>query len=81
MKYIDEKDCYIDRVGCPGKAVLLDAEGVSLVTFDGDMTDAQIIDALRFANDVWAKGVKFGQELKAAEIRTVLGVAPIPTED
>jgi len=81
MPYAHKEDCFIDRADRPGKAILLNEEGTRLATFETDMTDAQIMSALDFANDAWARGVKFGNEQKAGEIRAVLGVPPIASGD
>lgn len=76
MAYLNPEDSIIDREMTPGCAVLCDEEYTALKSFDDSMTDEQILSALRFANDLYSKGIEHGKEAKAAEIRAALGVAP-----
>lgn len=58
----------------PGRAVMIDCDGDYRGSFPAAMTDEHIIEAIRFANECYRKGVEHGKERKAVEIRGVLGL-------
>lgn len=76
-KYRDRGDCSIvrDHEKYKGYAVLMDCDGEVVRSFDGNWTDAQVFEALDFANRAFDAGVKHGQRKKAQEIRKALDVA------
>lgn len=56
------------------RALLHNEEGEILLSVPDTWTDAQIKTALEFANRAYAKGVEFGKELKALEIKACLSI-------
>lgn len=76
-RYVHKDDCLITRrrSDLSGEiAELFDADGVKLWTFPGDMTDAQILAAVAFANLTYTKGVEAGEQQKTRQIKAVLGI-------
>ena len=72
--YLHEKDYEIvrDHSEHAGKAVLVDCDGDIRFVFEGSYTDAQVRQAVAFANRAYADGHKFGAATKALEIRRAL---------
>lgn len=58
----------------PGETVLYGDEGDLLFRFKGQVSDAQVDDALAFANKAYDSGVRAGKTLKALEIRNALEI-------
>ncbi|WP_085598174.1 MULTISPECIES: hypothetical protein [unclassified Pseudomonas] len=75
-------DVYIDRKHTPGQAILRDVEeSTRLFSFTADMTDEQIVQALRFATVTYRQGQLVGSEARAVRIRAALGVPAIAYAD
>ena len=77
MEYYRHKDdCNIDRdhPEYPASAVLMDCDGEIVCRFDEDWTNDQIWMALAFANRAYDIGFHIGGNVKASEIRRVIGL-------
>lgn len=73
-EYHSKNVCLIDRdnENYPRQAVLFDEEGNLVFSFDADFTDAQIWQALEFANQAYRVGFSTGEYRKMNEIRRAL---------
>jgi len=70
-KFCHVEGCTVERES--GRAELRNEEGKLLLSVPHTWTDAQIKIALEFANRTYAKGIEFGKQLKALEIKACLG--------
>ena len=72
--YLHEKDYEIfrDHSDHAGKVVLIDCDGEVRFVFENSFTDAQVKQAVAFANRAYADGHKAGAVTKALEIRRAL---------
>lgn len=69
------EDCYIDRDGQAGSAILRDEEGIEVFRVPATWTDEQISRALDIANRFYDAGLQEGKRRKEGEIRAVLGIS------
>ena len=71
-KFCHVEDCTVERENA--RVELRNEEGKLLLSVPDTWTDAQIKVALEFANRTYAKGIEFGKQLKAVEIKACLGL-------
>lgn len=77
MNYVNQKDCVIGRRFY--QTILVGEDGDIVYSFNENLTDSQVWEALRFANYLYAKGFATGEYSKARELRITLGI-PEPKE-
>lgn len=68
------EDCYIERDGQMGPAILRDEEGTEVLRVPTGWTDDQIARALDVANRFYDAGIQEGKRRKESEIRAALGI-------
>lgn len=75
--YVHSEDCSVIRDHeefNTNLAVLMDCDGDIVFSVPKEYSDEQIFYILNLVNTFYSKGIKYGEENKAYQIRKILGI-------